>query len=329
MQVNHRAAIVGTGSYAPERVLSNADLERLVNTSEQWIIERTGIRERRIAADDEATSDMAAKAAQRACANAKIDPSELDLIIVCTVTPDQIIPSTASFVQARIGATSAAAFDLQAACAGFVYGLSVAASMISTGMHRRVLIIGADTLTRYVDYTDRKTCILFGDGAGAVVLAPCDDDRGVMHYRLHADGEHSQVIRIPAGGSRLPVSVETMAGRQHYIQVEGRRVFKFATNAFVDLTRDAMKACGLTVDDVAMIVPHQVNARIIEAAMKRLEFPREKCVVNIDRYGNTSAASIPIALDEACREKRIGRGDIIIVMGFGAGLTWGAAVLKM
>jgi len=329
MQVNHRAVIIGTGSYVPEHILSNADLEKLVDTSEQWIVERTGIRERRVAAKDEATSDMAAIAAERACADAKIDPSEIDLIIVCTVTPDQLFPSTASLVQARIGATAAGAFDLQAACAGFVYGLSVAASMIATGMHRRVLLIGADSLTRYVDYTDRKTCILFGDGAGAVVLAASDEDRGVMHYRLHADGEHSQVICIPAGGTRLPVSIETLAARQHYIQVEGRRVFKFATNAFVDLTREAMKSCGLSVDDIALIVPHQVNSRIIEAAMKRLEFPREKCFMNIDRYGNTSAGSIPIALDEACREKRIGRDDIILVMGFGAGLTWGAAVLKM
>ncbi len=329
MQVNHRAVIVGTGSYVPERILSNADLEKMVDTSEQWIIERTGIRERRIAAEDEATSDMAAIAAQRACADGNIDPTEIDLIIVCTVTPDQPFPSTASMIQGRIGAVNAGAFDLQAACAGFIYGLSVAASMISTGMHRRVLLIGADTLTRYVDYTDRKTCILFGDGAGAVVLAASDEDRGIMHYRLHADGEHSQVICLPAGGSRLPASVETLAARQHYIQVEGRRVFKFATNAFVNLTRDAMKACGLSVDDVALLVPHQVNARIIEAAIRRLDFPREKCFVNIDRYGNTSAASIPIALDEACREKRIVRDDTIITMGFGAGLTWGATVLKM
>lgn len=329
MQVNQRAAIVGTGSYVPERILSNADLERLVDTSNQWIIERTGISERRIAAKDEATSDMAAAAATRACADANIDPSELDMIIVCTVTPDQIVPSTASLVQARIGAMNAAAFDLQAACAGFVYGLSVAASMIATGMHRRVLLIGADTLTRYVDYTDRKTCILFGDGAGAIVLAATDDDRGVMHYSLHADGNHSQVICIPAGGTRTPATHDTVALGQHFIQVEGRRVFKFATNAFVDLTRDSMKACGLGVDDVALIVPHQVNARIIEAAMKRLEFPREKCFSNIDRYGNTSAASIPIALDEACQQERLSRNDTVLMMGFGAGLTWGATVVRM
>lgn len=329
MQVNQRAAIIGTGSYVPKRILSNADLEQLVDTSEQWIVERTGIRERRIAAEDEATSNMAAVAAQRACADANIEPSDLDLIIVCTVTPDQIVPSTASLVQAHIGAVNAGAFDLQAACAGFVYGLSVAASMIATDMHRRVLLIGADTLTRYVDYTDRKTCILFGDGAGAVVLAATDEDRGVMHYNLHADGEHSQVICIPAGGTRTPSTHETVALRQHFIQVEGRRVFKFATNAFVDLTRDLMKDCNLKPDDVALIVPHQVNARIIEAAMKRLEFPREKCFSNIDRYGNTSAASIPIALDEACREKRVRPGNIILTMGFGAGLTWGAAAIKM
>lgn len=324
-----RAAILGTGFYVPERVLANADLESLVDTSDQWIVERTGIRERRIAADDETTSTMATIAGRLACEDAGVRPEDLDLIIVATLTPDYLTPATACLVQGELGADQAGAFDLEAACTGFIYGLSVAAGMVSSGMARHVLVIGADTLSRVVDYTDRGTCILFGDGAGAAVVGPSTSDAGVLYSRLRSHGEQAEMIQIPGGGSRYPSTQESVAARQHYLQIAGRQVFKFATNAFIELIHDCLEHCQLKHSDVALIVPHQVNERIIDAAMKRIEFPREKCFINIDRYGNTSGASVPIALHEARQAGRLKSGDIAILLGFGAGLTWGVSVVKM
>ncbi len=329
--MNHerRAAIAGTGSYLPERILSNADLERLVDTSDCWIVERTGIRERRIAAPDETTSTMAARAAERACADACIAPSEVDLILVATVTPDYVFPSTSCLVQQAIGAPRAACFDLVAACSGFIYAMRTAAAMIVSGLHENVLVIGAETLSRIVNYQDRSTCILFGDGAGAVLMRESTTGSGMIHSRLCADGSQWDVMQIPAGGSKLPASCQTVRERKHFIEIAGRRVFRFATTTFIDLIEDAMNTCRLSLDDIALVIPHQVNERIIELAIRKLELPREKCVINIDRYGNTSSASVPIALDEARREGRLASGDVLIMLAFGAGLTWGSAVVKM
>ncbi|MBI2824593.1 MAG: ketoacyl-ACP synthase III [Planctomycetia bacterium] len=324
-----RASIEGTGSYLPERVLDNFELERMVDTNDQWIMERTGIRERRIAAAHETTSSMAVEAGKIACADAEIDPAELDLIILATITPDQLVPAAACLVQDALGAKRAAAFDLNAACTGFLYASNVAAGMIGSGMHQRVLVIGSETLSRFTDYTDRNTCVLFGDGAGAAVFTARRDGRGVLYSKIYADGEHAKLMQIVGGGSARPSSNATVDARQHYLRVAGRHVFKFATNIFVQLIEETLAACGLAFEDVAMVVPHQVNERIIDAAMRKLGMPAEKCFVNIDRYGNTSAASVPIALDEARRQGRLNPGDTAILLGFGAGLTWGATVVRM
>jgi 3-oxoacyl-[acyl-carrier-protein] synthase-3 len=324
-----RAAIAGTGCYLPERRLTNADLERMVETSHEWIVERTGIHERRIASPEETTSSMALAAARKALAEARLDAGELDLIVVATVTPDYPFPATACLLQAALGAHRAGGFDLQAACSGFLYGLGLASGLIASGQARNILLVGAETLSRIVDYKDRGTCILFGDGAGAAVLTAASDGRGVQLCKLAADGSMAEMIRVPAGGSKQPASAETVAARLHYMQIEGRKVFKFATTAFIELVEEAMRVCELSRDDVSLIVPHQVNARIIDAAIKKLDLPPDKIFVNIDRYGNTSAASVPIALDEARRQGRLKPGDTAILIAFGAGLTWGSAVVRL
>lgn len=324
-----RAAIAGTGRYLPEQVLNNAHLEELVDTSNEWILERTGVRERRIAAADETTSTLATIAAKRACVNADLDPAELDLIIVTTVTADNHCPSTSCLVQNAIGATRAAAFDLQAACTGFLYGVNVATGMIMSGLHRHILVIGAETLTRFVDYTDRGTCILFGDGAGAVVFSPKADGSGILYSRVSANGAQADLIRIPAVKARVASNGEPLPAEPAYIHMEGRPVFKFATMVFVELIEDAMRACGLSRDEINLVVPHQVNRRIIESAMKKLDIPQERCFVNLDWYGNTSSASVPIALDEAREQNRLKPGDIAVMLAFGSGLTWGVSVVKV
>lgn len=324
-----RAAIDGTGSYLPERVLSNADLEQMVSTSHQWIMERTGIRERRIAAPHETTASMAVEAGKLACADAEIDPAELDLIILATVTPDQVLPAAACIVQSALCAKRAAAFDLGAACAGFMYASTVATGMIGSGMYQRVLVIGSETLSRFTDYSDRNTCILFGDGAGAAVFGARRDGTGVLYSKIYADGEHADLMHVLGGGSKRPTSMATVAAGEHYMRVAGRQVFKFATNIFVRMVEETLAACELTYEDVSLLIPHQVNERIIDAAMCKLGMPAEKCFVNIDRYGNTSAASVPIALDEALRQGRLHPGDTAILLGFGAGLTWGVTVVRI
>ncbi len=323
------AGIAGTGSYLPRRVLDNVELEGLVETNNQWIMERTGICERRIAAADETTASMAVEAGKRACADARIDPAQLDLIILATVTPDQILPAASCMVQHALGAKQAAAFDLNAACSGFLYASNVATAMITSGMYRRVLVIGSETLSRFTDYTDRNTCVLFGDGAGAAVFGPRRDGTGVLYSKIYSDGEHGELLHVRGGGSKHPASPETVVAREHYIRVAGRPVFKFATNIFVQMVEETMAACGLACDDVALLIPHQVNERIIDAAMCRLGWPAEKCFVNVDRYGNTASASVPIALDEARRQGLLHPGDTAILLAFGAGLTWGVTVVRM
>lgn len=324
-----RAAIGGVGTYLPERVLRNEDLESLVDTTNEWIVERTGILERRIAAADETTSTMAAKAAIAACDSAGIDPVDVEMVIVATVTPDHLFPSTACLVQAQIGAKKAACFDVNAACTGFMYATSTATAFISSGMYRNVLVIGAETLSRFVNYHDRATCILFGDGAGAVFMQPSTGGQGVAYCSLGADGVRADLLQIPGGGSKIPPSTAMIEAGLQYMQLEGGRVFRFATEMLIKVIREAMETCGLSREDVGLVVPHQVNRRIIDAAMRKLGMSEDRWAINIDRYGNTSAASIPIAMAEAFEQGRLAPGTNVILAGVGAGLTWGATVIKM
>ncbi|SFJ61113.1 beta-ketoacyl-ACP synthase III [Thermoflavimicrobium dichotomicum] len=320
--------ILGTGAYLPEKVVTNKDLEKLVDTNDEWIVTRTGIRERRVAAPDEATSDLAVKAAQRALEHAGISAEQIDLIIVATVTPDMFFPATACLVQDRLGASKAATFDLSAACTGFLYGVSTAAQFIATGVYKYALVIGVDCLSRILDWTDRSTCILFGDGAGAVVLGPVEEGYGFRSYELRGDGSGGDLLKVPAGGSRMPATEETVKQRLHSVVMEGREVFKFAVRVLSTATEEALKKAGLTKENIDFLIPHQANIRIIEAAVKRFGLDENKVIVNLDRYGNMSSASIPVALNEAVEQGRLKKGDTIVLCGFGAGLTWGATVLK-
>jgi 3-oxoacyl-[acyl-carrier-protein] synthase-3 len=321
--------IAGTGSYIPERRLTNDDLARIVDTNDEWITQRTGIKERRIAAEHETTASMGTAAARRALESAGLSARDLDLIICATITPEMQFPSTACFIAAALGLDSTPAFDLTAACSGFVYAIETGSNFIKSGRYRNVLVLGAETLSRVTDYTDRASCILFGDGAGAVVLRRSDDPRqGIIYSALYADGNRWDMLYCPPG-SRNPINERMVAQRGQYMQIKGREVYKFAVQRFNELIADAMSRCNLKPDQVKLIVPHQVNQRIIDSAMERLELPSDKAYVNIDKFGNTSAASIPIALDEAWRAGRIHSGDIIILVAFGAGLTWGSAVIRV
>jgi 3-oxoacyl-[acyl-carrier-protein] synthase III len=325
------AVISGTGCALPERRLTNADLEKMVETSDEWIVQRTGMRERRIASPGETTSTLATLAARRALADAHLSPQDLDLIIVGTLTPDMLTPSTACLVQRDLGIERhIGAFDLGAACSGFVYGVATGAQFLKNGAYKHVLVVGAETLSRIVDYQDRNTCVLFGDGAGAAVLSRSDDTSvGLQAFALGAIGAGAEFITIPAGASRHPATAETVAQRMHYLKMNGREVYKFAVHQMAESLRMAMEACGLTADSVKLVVPHQVNQRVIDSATEKMGFPKDKVFVNIERYGNTSAASVPIALDEARKSGRCGKGDWIIMVAFGAGLTWAAATVKL
>jgi 3-oxoacyl-[acyl-carrier-protein] synthase-3 len=320
--------IISTGSYLPPRVVTNFDLEQLVDTSDEWIQARTGIIERRIAEPGVATSDLAVPAAEAALARAGLSGRDIDLVIVATVTPDMMFPVTACLVQERIGAKRAGAFDLLVGCTGFVYGLALAAQAVGTGAFERVLLIGAETLSRITDWNDRSTCVLFGDGAGATVVAPVEEGRGLLSFVVGNDGSGADKLKIPAGGSRLPASEETVRGRQHYLQMEGNEIFRFAVRIMEEASLEALKRAGLEQSEVDLVIPHQANARIIDAAAKRLKIPPERFLRTIFKYGNNSAASIPIALDEAVEEGLIKRGDHLLLTSFGAGLSWGAAVLR-
>lgn len=320
--------IIGTGKYVPERVLTNSDMEKMVETSDEWIVSRTGIKERRIAAEHEATSDLAFHAAEQALKAAGITAEQLDLIVVTTVTPDTTFPSTACLVQERLGAKRAAAFDLSAACSGFVYGLANASNFIAMGIYKYALVIGAECLSRITDYTDRNTCILFGDGAGAAVLGPVPEGRGFKSFVLGADGGGGELLKLEAGGSRMPASSETVQNKRHYIYMNGREVFKFAVRIMGSAAEEALAKAGKTKEDIDLLVPHQANTRIIHAAIERLNLSEEKCMINLPRYANTSAASIPLALAEAVEEGRVREGDTILLVGFGGGLTWSASVIE-
>lgn len=322
-----RSRILGTGSYVPKQVLTNADLEAMVETSDSWIVERTGIRERRLAAPDEACSDLGVLAAQQALADANVQAAQLDLILVATCTGDSPLPSTASLIQHRLGAERAAACDISAACCGFVYGLSVADAFVRTG-HRYVLVIGSEVMSSITDWTDRNTCVLFGDGAGAAVLGPTEEDRGVLSLHLHADGRFSDLICVPGGGSSLPPSEHVLAERLHCVKMRGNETFKIAVKTMEEAIREAVAAHGLGVDDIDCLVPHQANIRILRAVGQRIGLPPDRIMINVDRYGNTSAASIPLALDEVAKNGTIREGSLVVMAAFGAGLTWASGAIR-
>lgn len=325
--MNTKAGILGVGSYLPEKIISNFDLEKIMDTSDEWIRTRTGIKERRVADVNEATSDLATKAALNAIKDANLTPEDIDLIIVATITPDMIFPSTACLVQANIKATKAACFDLEAACSGFIYGMTVAKQFIETNTYKHVLVIGAEALSRILDYEDRSTAILFGDGAGAVVMGSVNEG-GVLSTNLGSDGNGKDYLNIPAGGSKNPASEETLKNRLHSVKMAGNDVFKFAVRIMQDASIKCVESANLDIQDIDYLIPHQANIRIIEASAKRLKLNMDKVYVNLDRYGNMSAASIPVALDEAYREGKIKKGDNIVLVGFGGGLTWGASVVR-
>jgi len=321
--------ILGTGSYAPSRILTNYDLEKIIDTSDAWIVERTGIRQRHIAADDEATSDMAVEAAKKALEMSGTDASDLDMIIVGTISPDMQMPSCAVLVQAKLGAKRAFAFDISAACAGSLYGLSIADNFIRTGAARRVLVIGAELLSRIVDWSDRNTCVLFGDAAGAFIVGPSPQPgHGLISTHLHSDGTAAGILSIPGGGSRHPQSEDVLARKMHKVAMSGREVYKFVVRVLPEAILEALAAQGLKPGAIDHVVTHQANVRIVESVMDRLGIPREKCWLNIDRYGNTSSASLPLSLDEANRAGRLKSGDLIAMMAIGAGMAWGSALMR-
>lgn len=323
------AIVLGTGSYAPERILSNADLEKMVATNGEWIVSRTGIKERHVAAEHEATSDLAAAAARKALDFAGVSASQVDMIVVGTVTGDTPTPSCAAYVQELIGARNAFCFDVGAACAGSLYGLTIADQFIRSGMVERALVIGAETLTRFVDWSNRETCVLFGDAAGAILLgATQEKDHGLLATTLRTDGSLTGILNIPGGGSRRPLSEELIADKGAKIKMRGREVYKVATRLLPEVVVETLAKAGLSPDDVTHVIAHQANQRIIESALDNLGVPRDKCWINIDRYGNTSSASMPITLDEANRAGKLKKGDVIAMMAIGAGMTWGGAVMR-
>jgi 3-oxoacyl-[acyl-carrier-protein] synthase-3 len=330
---SYSAIISGTGSYVPEKRLTNAELSTMVETDDAWIVQRTGIHERRVVAKDESCATIASHAATQALRSARREPKDIDCVIVATVTPEMQMPATACFVAKSLGLDRTPAWDLNAACSGWLYSLDVATAYIQAGRYRNVLIIGAETLTRITDYTDRSSCILFGDGAGAAILSREEtgggrERRGVLYSSLYADGGGWETLYLMPG-SRYPIDERMIAARNQYLKIRGREVYKFAVTRFIEMIDDALKRCELTPNDVKLVVPHQVNQRIIDSALEKLGFAPEKAYTNLDRYGNTSSASIPIALDEAVKSGRLQRGDIVVMVAFGAGLTWANAVVRM
>ncbi len=325
-----QAGIISTGSYLPKKIVTNFDLEKMVDTSNEWIVSRTGIEQRHIANDGETTSDLAVQAAFKALDNAEIHANELDLIIVATLTPDTLMPSTATQVQKKLKATNAAAFDISAACSGFVYALTIARQFINSGEYRYILVIGAETLTKFVDWQDRNTCVLFGDGAGAAIVSQVNSGSGIFASYIGADGAPPyQWLTIEGGGSLMPPTNQTVQNRAHYIKMNGKEIFKFGCHIIVEAVEKVLEKAGLNLADVDYIIPHQANIRIIESAAKKLNFPLEKFIVNIDQCANTSAASIPIALDQAYQKGMIQKEDLLVLVGFGSGFTWGSVAIKI
>jgi 3-oxoacyl-[acyl-carrier-protein] synthase III len=326
-KANGAISITGIGAYAPDRVVTNDDLSKMMDTSDEWIVERTGIRERRVAADDQALSDLALPAARAALEQAGLDARTVDLIIVATVTPDMAFPSAGAILADELNAPDAAAYDLSAGCTGFMYAVAQGYGMVAAGLARHALVVGGDVLSRILDWSDRGTAVLFGDGAGAVVLQRVSEG-GFLGFELGADGSGGPQLYLPAGGSRTPASAETVAEHKHYVQMNGREVFKFATRILVSSAEKVLAECGKTVDDIDVYIPHQANVRIIEHAAEKLGIPKEKIVINVERYGNTSSGSIPLALADAQADGRLQDGALVLMTGMGAGLTWGSGLIE-
>ncbi|WP_031515299.1 beta-ketoacyl-ACP synthase III [Desulfofalx alkaliphila] len=323
-----QAGIIGVGSYVPNKVLTNNDLEKIVNTSDEWITSRTGIKERRVAEPEQAASDLAFEAGRKALEHAGLPPEEIGLIIVATSTPDMFFPSTACLVQEKLKCVNASAFDLSAACTGFIYALNVGKQFINTGAEKYVLVIGAEVLTRIVNWQDRTTCVLFGDGAGAAVLGPVPQGRGIISSYMAAEGAGASLLTLPGCGSRIPLTPQSVEQGLHFISMKGKEVYKFAVRVMEEGTQRVLQQAGMKVEDLDMYIPHQANIRIIEHAAKKIKLPMEKVLVNVDRYGNTSAASVPLALDEAVKQGKIKSGDNVLLIGFGAGLTCAAVLVR-
>jgi 3-oxoacyl-[acyl-carrier-protein] synthase-3 len=326
--VNQRAGVLGTGHSYPEGILTNADLAKIVETSDEWITTRTGIKQRRKAAPNEYTSLFAVRAARQAIERARLDPADIDLLLCATVTPDQILPSTGCIVQAELGANNAAAMDIVAACSGFLYGVSLADSMIRTGQVRNAVVVGAEILTQYVDYTDRQTCVLFGDGAGAAVLGPVDNGRGILASKIKSDGRYEEQLYSPGGGTRRKPTADTLAAGDHYFKMKGNELFKVAVRSMAEVSRAVLEEAGVKSSDISLFIPHQANQRITEAVADRLNVDMSKVYSNIAVHGNTSSASIPIALDECVEAGRIKEGDLVLMASFGGGVTWGAVLMR-
>lgn len=322
------AGIISLGMYVPERIMTNFDFEKIIDTTDEWIRTRTGVEERRFAAPEQATSDLCIEAAKKALQNANLQPEDIDMILVATCTPDHLVPSTAGIVQKKLGAKNAGALDINAACSGFVYGLTLATALIKSGMNKKILVIGAETLSRILDMQDRNTCVLFGDGATAAIVTEVEEGTGILSSYVGADGDVNGALIVPSGGSRKPVDQESLDLRENFLKMKGQDVFKFAVNALPNAASEALSRAGLTPQDVKIFVPHQANIRIIESAAKRLDVPVDKFFVNMRKYGNTSAASVGIALTEALEAGMIKKGDIVELVGFGAGLTFGALTIK-
>ncbi len=329
LHATHRTvSITGTGSYLPERILTNADLEKMVDTTNEWIVTRTGVRERRISRPDQATSDLGAEAARRALADAGVKPEDVDMILVGTITPDMAFPNTACFIQNLIGAKNAFCLDIEAACSGFIFGLEIGRQFVSSGQVDTALIIAAEKITSILDWQDRNTCVLFGDAAGAAVLQPHSAKHGIMSSVLGSDGSLATLLMMPGGGSRHPATEQTVKDRLHFMKMAGREVFKHAVNNMVKACKDAIEKNGISIDEIDWIIPHQANLRIIDAIAERLGAPRQKLVVNLDKYGNTSAATIIVALDELAKSGRLKKHDKILMVAFGGGFTWGASIVE-
>ena len=324
----HNAGILGMGHAYPEGILTNADLEKIVETSDEWITTRTGIKQRHKAADNEYTSQFGTAASQMALERAGLKPDDIDIIICATTTPDQIMPSTGALIQAQIGASNAAGMDVFAACSGFLYGLTMVESMIRTGQIKYALVVGAEVLTKYVDYTDRGTCVIFGDGAGAAVLGPVNSGSGILATKIKSDGRYEEQLYAPGGGTKLGTTHETIDNRMHYFKMRGNELFKVAVRSMTEISEEMLKKAGLTVDDIDLVIPHQANQRITDAVASRLGVPEEKVYSNIAEHGNTSSASIPIAMDECIEAGRLKKGDIVLLTAFGGGVTWGSTILK-
>jgi 3-oxoacyl-[acyl-carrier-protein] synthase III len=324
----HNAGIIGMGHAYPEGILTNADLEKIVETSDEWITTRTGIKQRHKAADNEYTSQFGTAAALRALARAELKAEDIDIIVCATTTPDQIMPSTGALIQAQIGAGNAAGMDVFAACSGFLYGLTIVESMIKTGQIKYALVIGAEVLTKYVDYTDRATCVIFGDGAGAAVLGPVNSDKGILATKIKSDGRFEEQLYAPGGGTKLGTSHHTIDNRDHFFKMKGNELFKVAVRSMAEISLETVEKAGLTIEDIDLVVPHQANQRITDAVASRLGVPEEKVYSNIAEHGNTSSASIPIAMDECIQSGRITEGTTVLLTAFGGGATWGSTILK-